>query len=219
MFAHGLIPAHAGKTRPPTRPSPPKRVHPRSRGENIATAERPRYDVGSSPLTRGKRWEQNSWTDPVGLIPAHAGNTGPTTRTQRRSRAHPRSRGENSASSARGRLTLGSSPLTRGKHIFEDGEGFPGGLIPAHAGKTRGASFCRARARAHPRSRGENAVLPEASVRFSGSSPLTRGKRQDSRTATRRRGLIPAHAGKTVREATPNAPARAHPRSRGENRA
>ena len=31
-----------------------------------------------------------------------------------------------------------------------------------------------------------------------GSSPLTRGKRMDRRANTRRQGLIPAHAGKTL---------------------
>ena len=52
-----------------------------------------------------------------------------------------------------------------------------------------------------------------------GSSPLTRGKRGPRKPFRHGRGLIPAHAGKT----SPALPSfygfRAHPRSRGENRA
>ena len=50
-----------------------------------------------------------------------------------------------------------------------------------------------------------------------GSSPLTRGKliRRDTRKA--QCGLIPAHAGKTLRLRKEAPRERAHPRSRGEN--
>ena len=51
-----------------------------------------------------------------------------------------------------------------------------------------------------------------------GSSPLTRGKPRAPCRCPSRRGLIPAHAGKTWRENLPAAGAGAHPRSRGENR-
>ena len=71
--------------------------------------------------------------------------------------------------------------------------------------------------RAHPRSRGENAVVDDARVGQSGSSPLTRGKRRSGRRPRRAVGLIPAHAGKTVSPASSWTARRAHPRSRGEN--
>ena len=51
-----------------------------------------------------------------------------------------------------------------------------------------------------------------------GSSPLTRGKRAKALCSRDAGGLIPAHAGKTVHQATAGALIRAHPRSRGENR-
>ena len=70
---------------------------------------------------------------------------------------------------------------------------------------------------AHPRSRGENVVSVPGLGSPPGSSPLTRGKPKPHRPPLPYAGLIPAHAGKTGREATPNAPAWAHPRSRGEN--
>ena len=50
----GLIPAHAGKTRPATRSSSIWRAHPRSRGENLLVICLAVYYLGSSPLTRGK---------------------------------------------------------------------------------------------------------------------------------------------------------------------
>ena len=52
---------------------------------------------------------------------------------------------------------------------------------------------------------------------FSGSSPLTRGKRAHSLRLALQPGLIPAHAGKTPRQKRSPRGGRAHPRSRGEN--
>ena len=50
----GLIPAHAGKTRPWRPVTRPTRAHPRSRGENCKRCETMLRRLGSSPLTRGK---------------------------------------------------------------------------------------------------------------------------------------------------------------------
>ena len=153
--------------------------------------------LGSSPLTRGKL------VDPLialavrglipahagktrltaglsqrdRLIPAHAGKTRPGDRAVRQPRAHPRSRGENSAQQIAARNGDGSSPLTRGKQI-----GLPPckllvGLIPAHAGKTVIGWVAPNSRRAHPRSRGENHRTGGQEASRVGSSPLTRGKR------------------------------------------
>ena len=70
---------------------------------------------------------------------------------------------------------------------------------------------------AHPRSRGENMVSLVSGRAFSGSSPLTRGKRFSVGAGLRIVRLIPAHAGKTTRRSSPGPPEAAHPRSRGEN--
>ena len=72
-------------------------------------------------------------------------------------------------------------------------------------------------AKAHPRSRGENTVAALALHGNAGSSPLTRGKPANSVSQIGRRGLIPAHAGKTCVPIRRGHPGRAHPRSRGEN--
>ena len=112
----------------------------------------------------------------------------------------------------------GSSPLTRGKLVPLMCRLHPPRLIPAHAGKTcdtpREQKWCRA----HPRSRGENGGGVHVHVSVSGSSPLTRGKRNHRRDNRCDDRLIPAHAGKTSTYSHTRAHPRAHPRSRGENR-
>ena len=110
-----LIPAHAGKTTCSWSPRRTLRAHPRSRGENSRTVPRRYRRRGSSPLTRGKRTRIRSMLRTLRLIPAHAGKTRPWPRPMRPTRAHPRSRGENSAPSSPRSATCGSSPLTRGK--------------------------------------------------------------------------------------------------------
>ena len=153
---------------------------------------------GSSPLTRGKRTPFARSRSRRGLIPAHAGKTPSIIVSKNYNGAHPRSRGENSHPAKLPSLWAGSSPLTRGKRNASMTRTNGPGLIPAHAGKTRMIWISEHTSWAHPRSRGEN---PESSVQVLeelGSSPLTRGKRGRSAAPARRRGLIPAHAGKTL---------------------
>ena len=71
---------------------------------------------------------------------------------------------------------------------------------------------------AHPRSRGENIAEQGWDAYALGSSPLTRGKRRVIRRCSSCRRLIPAHAGKTSTPKSVPRLARAHPRSRGENK-
>ena len=93
---------------------------------------------GSSPLTRGKRGCGGLVDDLRWLIPAHAGKTRIEPLPLGRGWAHPRSRGENSVIVVSFRCGQGSSPLTRGKLYDYDAHTDTYGLIPAHAGKTRG---------------------------------------------------------------------------------
>ena len=173
--------------------------------------------MGSSPLTRGKLGDitQVDWSE--GLIPAHAGKTLARPRRLCACRAHPRSRGENLPKDATVREMRGSSPLTRGKPVGKYPRSRASGLIPAHAGKTGTSPGAETPGRAHPRSRGENAGIRHPARPFSGSSPLTRGKRRRRVRRRRMRRLIPAHAGKTYCLDRCHVAPPAHPRSRGEN--
>ena len=213
----GLIPAHAGKTNLDHRRDDGDEAHPRSRGENAGTSMEEMGSIGSSPLTRGKRFSGPNDCLYLGLIPAHAGKTYRFSAACAQPPAHPRSRGENKETMNDDEFDEGSSPLTRGKHNFSGCEVCGDGLIPAHAGKTRRTAGGCCAAWAHPRSRGENRPVCEATRPDCGSSPLTRGKRVPRARFGSQVGLIPAHAGKTGPPGTLTCRPRAHPRSRGEN--
>ena len=131
--------------------------------------------------------------------------------------AHPRSRGENLIQAVPMSVPLGSSPLTRGKLLRRPRIHQTSRLIPAHAGKTSISPQASTHRSAHPRSRGENYVLGADEDAFTGSSPLTRGKRGLLCRCAHEPGLIPAHAGKTSSVTGCPTDATAHPRSRGEN--
>ena len=112
---HGIIPAHAGKTRAGWGLCRTRRDHPRSRGENEETPLDMDENTGSSPLTRGK--PPRNWVVLArgGIIPAHAGKTSWIDSWPKTGRDHPRSRGENRGASPSCTTRVGSSPLTRGK--------------------------------------------------------------------------------------------------------
>ena len=152
----GLIPAHAGKTTGQAQIAGPMRAHPRSRGENLWRSHASLIIIGSSPLTRGKLTAVIGVLSQFGLIPAHAGKTASQRARADPLGAHPRSRGENEITIDQEKSFDGSSPLTRGKREAETGERVLGGLIPAHAGKTRPDPSTPLAPTAHPRSRGEN---------------------------------------------------------------
>ena len=114
----GLIPAHAGKTRWSGRGRSRWWAHPRSRGENLDKGASGLMASGSSPLTRGKLRFRGFRCPHKGLIPAHAGKTPRSSACRGRSRAHPRSRGENLQCLPEGKQQVGSSPLTRGKYFL-----------------------------------------------------------------------------------------------------
>ena len=113
--ADRLIPAHAGKTSTPTGRTSGRGAHPRSRGENTLNLQEQHASPGSSPLTRGKLSLMVYRVLDVGLIPAHAGKTRVKCCRRCYCWAHPRSRGENSATPTVKGEFKGSSPLTRGK--------------------------------------------------------------------------------------------------------
>ena len=131
--------------------------------------------------------------------------------------AHPRSRGENPSSTTASGAGSGSSPLTRGKRLDRLSVGEPVRLIPAHAGKTQLTVPSGVAGSAHPRSRGENRVALTQLANAGGSSPLTRGKHGGHGLADADRGLIPAHAGKTMRPGRdPSRPSGSSPLTRGK---
>ena len=175
--------------------------------------------MGSSPLTRGALFLRRGRPETSGLIPAHAGSTSKPKMAYTLPTAHPRSRGEHASCAALHRVSVGSSPLTRGAQLQNGAALNNVGLIPAHAGSTHRQERTQAGRRAHPRSRGEHVVeLPDV-VEPVGSSPLTRGALLHSAHLFGTAGLIPAHAGSTAFVDFFKGIYGAHPRSRGEHAA
>ena len=178
--------------RPSTVEEPHSRpgAHPRSRGVDGERDKISSSSSGSSPLTRGRLVGRVPGDHDTRLIPAHAGSTcsrlaAPWFRT-----AHPRSRGVDPDRSGRRFRFRGSSPLTRGRRWLGTGRHARRGLIPAHAGSTPPHQRTGRPSRAHPRSRGVDSISARQARGTCGSSPLTRGRRDQG---NRHRRYQPAH--------------------------
>ena len=195
--ARGLIPAHAGKTTGAQLETASPEAHPRACGENLESQSDKVHDAGSSPRMRGK--PEMVLTRRLCLW------------------AHPRACGENVMARSPYRFGRGSSPRMRGKPMRNVTVRSRKGLIPAHAGKTRTLLYSRSVDWAHPRACGENWEMGEKFELPQGSSPRMRGKRFQFFECCYERGLIPAHAGKTVPLVVVHGMPRAHPRACGEN--
>ena len=215
--ALGSSPLTRGKPRQDQSSQPNATAHPRSRGENAWIAASLSWSMDSSPLTRGKRRIGLYQGRRVRLIPTHVGKTSQRTRASPPARAHPHSRGENGPTSYAGNITVGSSPLTRGKPRGEGAPCVPEGLIPTHAGKTAETHSSPTATWAHPRSREDNIFIVTPWGQGKGSSLLTRRKRVVVEEPLVGLGLIPAHAGKTDGDVYHCSDHGAHPRSHGEN--
>ncbi len=152
----GLIPARAGSTVRDGCSLVAGRAHPRSRGEHNPWIARRLRTIGSSPLARGARAGGSSSLASRRLIPARAGSTPAIHACAATSTAHPRSRGEHTATEVGPHPAEGSSPLARGARAVPVLPRVAGRLIPARAGSTRRRSRATAARTAHPRSRGEH---------------------------------------------------------------
>ena len=152
---------------------------------------------GSSPRGRGKHSNHFLGTPKKGLIPARAGKTCMASVQSSLTGAHPRVGGENHVARGCPIDGEGSSPRGRGKPFPAPSGTQTFGLIPAWAGKTCGGALARCCVRAHPRVGGENRWRELPDLYSHGSSPRGRGKLARRGSTPRRRGLIPAWAGKT----------------------
>ena len=217
-MADGIIPAHAGFTRPGGGRHPDGADHPRTRGVYRDFTSSMLVSRGSSPHTRGLRVGGQGVGAPARIIPAHAGFTFRLSRNSTFHPDHPRTRGVYARCFGVLVDDLGSSPHTRGLRPVALEEVGDGRIIPAHAGFTRrqrvrhhGARIIPAHAgfttpprrRAppgsdHPRTRGVYRRISAAQVIPSGSSPHTRGLQTPARVPHHLGGIIPAHAGFTT---------------------
>ena len=114
-----------------------------------------------------------------------------------------------------GQPDYGSSPLARGLRGSPGACRNPPRIIPARAGFTIGVGDWCAAGADHPRSRGVYGEKGRRAISRSGSSPLARGLRWETRIVLKKEWIIPARAGFTTDHDRNRRPGRDHPRSRG----
>ena len=126
------------------------------RGEHGDGEQRAHGYDGSSPHARGAQVLDEVCVRVQGIIPACAGSTICLSGGARRSRDHPRMRGEHVQRFEGVTFARGSSPHARGAHGGGEEPAAVPGIIPACAGSTICAQSCKSFAKDHPRMRGEH---------------------------------------------------------------
>ena len=155
----GIIPAHAGNTVKAGGTFSYYGDHPRACGEHRFFCPCFLAPWGSSPRMRGTPCARGLMAEHTGIIPAHAGNTLESRVEDLENRDHPRACGEHTLGHQRAPLLLGSSPRMRGTRYLRAVNRRIDGIIPAHAGNTRGGgSFCQEDGD-HPRACGEHCLI------------------------------------------------------------
>ena len=129
---------------------------------------------------------------------------------------HPRLRGELTSRGLPFMVVIGSSPLTRGTLAFDDASYSAARSIPAYAGNSAQGKARNLLRSVHPRLRGELAVVTAQRIVKSGSSPLTRGTRENSSPHEFHGRFIPAYAGNSNHKDASREIKPVHPRLRGE---
>ena len=210
-------PARAGTTTPTRSSSTTFRVHPRSRGDHAIVGSSDYGVRGPPPLARG----------PHDLVlidvlverstPARAGTTPSRRRPTRRSRVHPRSRGDHERHPDVPPDRVGPPPLARGPRLTPAvGEGGPRST-PARAGTTLPAQEAAVLRGVHPRSRGDHRMGLAYEIRREGPPPLARGPRANGSNIRNVSRSTPARAGTTEAIMTRTTIHMVHPRSRGDH--
>ena len=198
VFRVGITPAHAGKTLLTPLRNPRSGDHPRACGENRRIGRVSAAQEGSPPRMRGKRsrdWHKRSGQ---GITPAHAGKTVSPRAGKGAKRDHPRACGENRIADRAVFQAPGSPPRMRGKLTAVSACSPEAGITPAHAGKTPATPSDFLSRRDHPRACGENTLSVGQLPGPPGSPPRMRGKLVNNDIKPLRRGITPAHAGKTT---------------------
>ena len=190
-------------------------VHPRVRGEHLASLGATENAAGSSPRARGILDTSPSDNRFPRFIPACAGNTLPGGGCRRRTPVHPRVRGEHASPRSMSRCAPGSSPRARGTRprcLCGDARDR---FIPACAGNTPTPAHSELTSAVHPRVRGEHDSRAMALRTSSGSSPRARGTRAADVSHWGKVRFIPACAGNTVYCGRQSTKPGSSPRARG----
>ncbi len=198
-LTEGIIPAHAGLTPSRAASGCPPRDHPRACGAHASCSVVSTRTPGSSPRMRGSQEVSMLAVRPVGIIPAHAGLTRYAAARLLAARDHPRACGAHSSGVGGSDGSLGSSPRMRGSRLCAILSCRLSGIIPAHAGLTCRHMRCMRTTRDHPRACGAHKNRSSVSGIAAGSSPRMRGSHCVFHFNLPFFGIIPAHAGLTLK--------------------
>ena len=174
--AGGLIPAGAGQTDLHVHLSGWAGAHPRRCGADPSRRSTVAFDGGSSPQVRGRLKNTENEPEPIGLIPASAGQTVWIVRRGGRRGLIPAGAGQTGS-----RGLVGRGRWAHPRRCGADGSGGTArkrrsGLIPAGAGQTRTARHTTGARRAHPRRCGADRCGTTPPLVAWGSSPQVRGR-------------------------------------------
>jgi len=151
-----ITPACAGKTWSPASSAPPRRDHPRMRGEDPVRSGSHLAGPGSPPHARGRRNVVHRSGHPEGITPACAGKTSYARSYAASGMDHPRMRGEDNDRSFCSCRHVGSPPHARGRLEWHNLPDTIPGITPACAGKTPMRTLAKLHLKDHPRMRGED---------------------------------------------------------------
>ena len=132
-----ITPAHAGNSPSAGIRLPAGQDHPRSCGEQRICIWKQQRAEGSPPLMRGTGMFWMTIQAGYRITPAHAGNSLFPFGILLHTRDHPRSCGEQSASSNIHTPSSGSPPLMRGTVLTDNQKSGQLGITPAHAGNSK----------------------------------------------------------------------------------
>ena len=150
-----ITPACAGNRVETSHAPPPKKNHPRLRGEQSPGGYITYPGEGSPPLARGTVYATLPGTRFSGITPACAGNSFHNPPHARGAWDHPRLRGEQAACPSLSAFVLGSPPLARGTDADGRPAENPYRITPACAGNSKACLYALRKVRDHPRLRGE----------------------------------------------------------------
>ena len=172
---------------------------------------------GSSPRVRGELLRYPRQTIPLRIIPACAGRTCTSMVRKSSSADHPRVCGANLSGGAHALHDAGSSPRVRGELRRRCPSSAKPRIIPACAGRTRGTTSTWVPCSDHPRVCGANSNVMPVNGLATGSSPRVRGELIQKALSRQVLRIIPACAGRTIRETVCSCAPTDHPRVCGAN--
>ena len=214
----GSIPACAGEPPCARRGRSGRRVYPRVCGGTLLWLLPWLPEWGLSPRVRGNHGRLVCGVDPVGSIPACAGEPSPVSTSAARPGVYPRVCGGTRVLSMRNHGALGLSPRVRGNHGLVQLPLHRPGSIPACAGEPRYASSLSPWNRVYPRVCGGTLSRRSGIWATRGLSPRVRGNQVVLVGMPPVPGSIPACAGEPPSRGTPRPEPEVYPRVCGGTR-